>query len=178
MWKELAMGEKDGSKEKTSPDRSDGDDDEGDDESKTKNSASSSNSVVDETEKKGGSNGVRPYMRSKVPRLRWTPDLHRCFVQAVVRLGGQESRIIKISTSIFVSLQIEISLNTCSFFFILKYYFWFSFCVGATPKLVLQLMNIKGLSIAHVKSHLQVKLVRMIHIYIVRKETHNWVCNS
>lgn len=27
-------------------------------------------------------------------------------------------------------------------------------------------MNIKGLSIAHVKSHLQVKLVRMIHIYI------------
>ncbi|KAF8754879.1 hypothetical protein HU200_011417 [Digitaria exilis] len=33
---------------------------------------------------------VRQYNRSKLPRLRWTPDLHMAFVHAVERLGGQE----------------------------------------------------------------------------------------
>ncbi|XXG71962.1 hypothetical protein AAC387_Pa07g1173 [Persea americana] len=59
---------------------------------------------------------VRRYIRSNAPRLRWSPDLHHSFVNAIERLGGQDN---------------------------------------ATPKLVLQLMNVRGLTIPHVKSHLQ-----------------------
>ncbi|PSR84639.1 Myb family transcription factor [Actinidia chinensis var. chinensis] len=59
---------------------------------------------------------VRRYKKSQVPRLRWTPELHQHFVDAVQRLGG-------------------------------KY--------KATPKRILQMMDVSGLEISHIKSHLQ-----------------------
>ena len=60
-----------------------------------KTGSTSSNSTVEEMSDKKASGSVtgsvRPYVRSKNPRLRWTPDLHLRFVHAIERLGGQES---------------------------------------------------------------------------------------
>lgn len=48
-------------------------------------------SVEDEDQQVTSSNNVRQYVRSNMPRLRWTPDLHLSFVRAVQRLGGPHS---------------------------------------------------------------------------------------
>ncbi|XP_020966697.1 major centromere autoantigen B-like [Arachis ipaensis] len=55
------------------------------------NSANPSSSSTASREGKRGS-GVRQYVRSKMLRLRWTPNLHLSFVHAVQRLEGQESK--------------------------------------------------------------------------------------
>lgn len=109
-----------------------------------------------------GRNGaVRQYIRSKVPRLRWTPELHHCFVHAIERLGGHKSQFLIMIFSFSSFSLIWILIRVFSFVFlniVFHSLFWSSLCVEATPKLVLQLMDVKGLTISHVKSHLQVSL--------------------
>lgn len=56
---------------------------------KDERSGDSSKSGEGRLEKKGT---VRQYVRSKMPRLRWTPDLHLSFIHAIERLGGQDSK--------------------------------------------------------------------------------------
>ena len=128
-----------------------------------------------------GRNGaVRQYIRSKVPRLRWTPDLHHCFVHAIERLGGQDSMwfaifklfcffvwlLVMLCSSLLVSEsspEVRMIIVFRDLFYQMEVFYFVLMIIivlaEATPKLVLQLMDVRGLTISHVKSHLQVYMI-------------------
>ncbi|TVU14867.1 hypothetical protein EJB05_38363 [Eragrostis curvula] len=90
----------------------------------------------------GGRNGaVRRYNRSKEPRMRWTAELHRSFLQAVECLGG-ENRFVSFFSALSVFNRLIAVMVVLIF-------------AEATPKLILRFMGAKDLTISHVKSHLQ-----------------------
>lgn len=88
------------------------------------------------------------------PRLKWTPDLHQRFVDAVSQLGGPDSKYFFTSSDppkmLLLHPRILVAnLNICCFID----------NVEATPKSLMRVMNIHGLTLYHLKSHLQVLML-------------------
>ena len=103
------------------------------------------------------------------PRLRWTVELHERFVDAVTQLGGPDSML-----SCYICLFKSISLFMCSSKSCASVSLLICSCnayyachdvknktiiyisAEATPKTIMRVMGVKGLTLYHLKSHLQV----------------------
>ncbi|KAG6420888.1 hypothetical protein SASPL_117432 [Salvia splendens] len=90
----------------------------------------------------GGNNVTTNANLASKHRLRWTHELHKQFVDAVAQLGGPDRE----SLSWLVIVDRELGK--------IGEFLYITIC-WATPKGVLRVMGVQGLTIYHVKSHLQ-----------------------
>ncbi|KAL5981309.1 hypothetical protein ACLOJK_015364 [Asimina triloba] len=81
------------------------------------------------------------------PRLRWTADLHERFVDAVTQLGGPDMTMLRLG----LEVDIVISATDKNVTDVVPLGF------EATPKSIMRMMGVKGLTLFHLKSHLQSK---------------------
>ncbi|XP_040863041.1 MYB-CC domain-containing transcription factor PHR21 isoform X1 [Glycine max] len=80
------------------------------------------------------------------PRLKWTPDLHARFIEAVNQLGGADSEYTHQLLDHQILRNIEFEFTNAIYNLSIA---------EATPKTVMKLMGIPGLTLYHLKSHLQ-----------------------
>ena len=102
------------------------------------------------------------------PRLRWTAELHERFVDAVTHLGGPDSTF---SSSLSFLLLLHSFVLICMYVCSIVCGWWlFTLIVNinyncdiisteATPKTIMRVMAVKGLTLYHLKSHLQVSVL-------------------
>ncbi|KAG6495095.1 hypothetical protein ZIOFF_042886 [Zingiber officinale] len=104
----------------------------------------------------GGNNNNNPNLASR-QRLRWTNELHNCFIDAVTQLGGPDRSLITIIICQNFRGLMKILLPRLLLLEMFNSYEVLSILptTGATPKGVLRIMGVPGLTIYHVKSHLQ-----------------------
>lgn len=98
---------------------------------------------------------------SNKTRIRWTQDLHDRFVECVTELGGPDSK----SSLILALLCLIKSKNPHKLTDPLIVH-----SPEATPKAILKLMDTEGLTILHVKSHLQVQNESSTKIHYLQKK--------
>ena len=91
------------------------------------------------------------------PRLRWTAELHDRFVDAIAQLGGPDSTYsiedMMLPFVYFVGNFIGILIALICFLALFSCIY-----VEATPKTIMRVMGVKGLTLYHLKSHLQVRV--------------------
>lgn len=89
------------------------------------------------------------------PRLKWTPELHQRFIEATNQLGGADSEYNTNFINLTVSITIIVIIGFCSTSYLILFFTLWHLVAEATPKSLMRVMGIPGLTLYHLKSHLQ-----------------------
>jgi len=89
------------------------------------------------------------------PRLKWTPELHQRFIEATNQLGGADSEYNTNFINLSISITIIVIIRFYSTSYLILFFTLWHRVAEATPKSLMRVMGIPGLTLYHLKSHLQ-----------------------